>query len=196
MLRRAAEGDATSGWLYDTAWRAAELPMAPAEAVKNIQIRGGDWLVLSDSQGVGARLAERLTMLSQKPIVITPDMLPAGDPDALRKVLAARFPGQRPQCRGIPYLWSIDAASGDALTGETLARDQALCSERLPDLVQSAGKFRWAEQPKLYLVTRGAQGFQAEGVNGAAGTPPAAGTGVLAACRAPAGRSGSDSTFE
>ncbi|MBA4018630.1 MAG: hypothetical protein C0483_15805 [Pirellula sp.] len=167
--RRAEEADATTGWLYETMWRAAELPMSAADALKNIQTRGGDWLVLSDGQGVGARVAERLTLLGQKAIVVTPEMVSGDDPEALRKVLAARFPGERPQCRGILYLWPVDAASGDALSGEALAREQALCSERLLDLVQAAGKLRWSEQPKLYLVTRGAQGFQIEGAVGIAG---------------------------
>jgi myxalamid-type polyketide synthase MxaB len=162
--RRAEEADRSAEWLYETGWLAAELPMPATEAVKNIQVRGGDWLVFADAQGVGSRLAERLTLLSQKPVVITPDMVAGDDAETLRKVIAERFPGDRPQCRGILYLWPLDAAASDNLDGAALSRAQALAAERVLDLVQAAGKIRWAEQPRMYLVTRGGQSVATDGV--------------------------------
>lgn len=155
--RRAEEAGGSAAWLYETAWRAAELPLSQADALKNIQSRGGDWLILSDTRGLGRRLAERLTLLGQKPIVVTPDMAPAGDPQAAARVLAAKFPGERPQCRGIVYLWPLDAAESDTLTADGLKQAEALCAESLLYFLQAAGRLRWAEQPKLHIATRGGQ---------------------------------------
>ncbi|MCE9604697.1 MAG: methenyltetrahydromethanopterin cyclohydrolase [Planctomycetia bacterium] len=155
--RRADESNRGTEWLYQTNWLAADLPMSPAEAIKNIQTRGGEWLILADAQGFGRKLADRLVLLGQKPIVVTADALGAAGPDAVRNLPAEKFPGNRPQCRGIIHLWSLDCRDADDLDSAALTAAEALACESLVDLVQGAGKVHWGEQPKLYVITRGAQ---------------------------------------
>jgi amino acid adenylation domain-containing protein len=170
--RRAEDGDRAASWLYETQWKAADLPLTPADALKNIQARGGDWLVISDSRGVGKRLAERLVLLGQKPIVATAEQLATGGPEALRAFLKEKFPAERPQLRGIVHLLSLDAADGSLLGSAELDRASALCCESLLYTLQEVGKLRWVEQPKLYVVTRGAMNTTFE-ESGATGGSPA-----------------------
>ena len=155
--RRADDADRTAGWLYETAWRPTELSLSSADAIKNIQTRGGDWLVLADEGPIGKRLAERLVLLGQKPIVVTPATLPLGGPEGLRKFLQEKFPGERPSCRGIIHAWSLAAADAAELNADALSRASALCCESLLYVLQETGKLRWTEQPKLFVVTQGGQ---------------------------------------
>ena len=155
--RRADDANKGSDWLYQTKWLAAELPLSQTEAIKNIQTRGGEWLILADAQGYGKKLADRLVLLGQKPIVVTSDAVLAGSPDAVRKLPAEKFPGVKPACRGIIHLWSLDSREPDSLDAAAISDAESLACESLVDLVQGAGKVHWGEQPKLYVVTRAAQ---------------------------------------
>lgn len=161
--RRAEEGDRTASWLYETAWRAAELPLSQSDAIKNIQTKGGDWLVLAENAAIGKRIAERLVLLSQKPIVVTPDSAALASPEALRKFLQEKFPGDRPSCRGIIHALSLAAADANYANPETLAHASALCCESLLYVIQEAGKLRWTETPKLYVITQGGQLIESQG---------------------------------
>ena len=91
------------------------MPLSQTEAIKNIQTRGGEWLILADAQGYGKKLAERLVLLGQKPIFVTSDAVLAGGPDAVRNLPAEKFPGAKPACRGIIHLWSLDSREPEKL---------------------------------------------------------------------------------
>ena len=185
--RRSDETASGAEWLYRTKWIAGELPLSQAEAIKNIQTRGGQWLILADAAGLGRKLADRLVLLGQKPIVVGADVLRTGGADAVRKLPAESFPGTKPQCRGIIHLWSLDSSNADGLDYAAVAAAEGLACESIVDLVQGAGKVHWGEQPKLYVVTRGAQltGADGEAANVNVAQSMAWGLGRVLAVEAP-----------
>lgn len=155
-------------WLYETTWRPSELPSAAHEAGADLAQRNGastnghvprgeTWLVLGDTIGVGARLARRLEARGQRCVLVTATAFDREQPEAFRRRLRDLFPGDRPACRGIVHLWSLDAPPNARLDVAALDTAAALGCESTLALLQEVAHMHWSQQPRLYLVTRGAQ---------------------------------------
>src|SRR5690606_37103032 len=97
---------------------------------------------------------ERLVLLGQKPILVSTS--DASSPEALGRVLADKFPGERPSLRGVLHMASTETP-GDAPSAAALDCAVVACCESLLYAVQEVGKIRWTETPKLFVVTQGAQ---------------------------------------
>lgn len=143
-------------WRYTVEWRAQPLaePTAPA---------GGRWLVLSDTTGVGPRLAEALRSRGQqvtlmragKPSEEDPDGTFTVDPlpEQIEGVYQSGSGGER--WRGVIHLWGLDASGAD---GSAPALSEAVTDScaGLLHVVQVLG--RASDVPeRLVVVTRGAQ---------------------------------------
>jgi NADPH:quinone reductase-like Zn-dependent oxidoreductase/SAM-dependent methyltransferase len=98
----------------------------------------GDWLILSDRQGVGARIAERIGVAGGRAHVRYADDMDAS------------FDGT---WRGVIHLWSLDAPPADALGDASLEQAQRLVCDSTLRLVQSLA----SSPAPLWLVTQGAQ---------------------------------------
>jgi FkbH-like protein len=123
---------------------------------------GGPWLILSDRAGVGAALAEGCGR-DHRVVTVHTDSdareeaghrwLDPADRGQLTSLLATAFGTEPPQV--IVHLWSLDAPSIDSAA--SLAEAQRLTCTSTLHLVQAVAAMGWATQPRLFLVTRGAQ---------------------------------------
>ena len=150
-------------WFYQVSWQPLEPPAASDEARP-----AGNWLVLSDRQGVGEALAERLRAAGGQALAAAWDETcgQAGE-TAYRVRPAAREDfewlleeaGRRFQGRldGVVSLWSLDAPSMQAADLPGLEQAQALTVAALLHLAQALGASRLQGACRLVLVTRGAQ---------------------------------------
>ncbi len=118
----------------------------------------GRWIILADQGGVGAALAEALTARGESSTVIQACSLDgaanAVDPADARAVQGAVQSALREMpCRGVVHLWNLDDANAAGDDGVTQQR--ALGS--LLHLTQSLVTGEQSAQPRLWIVTRGAQ---------------------------------------
>ncbi|MET0396513.1 MAG: amino acid adenylation domain-containing protein [Longimicrobiaceae bacterium] len=164
-------------WLYLPAWKRAPLAATASTDV-------GEWLVLADDAGIGARLAGRLEALGHAVVVVeagdgfarvgdrgyTARPGSAEDMAALREALLAA--GANP--RGVVHLWGVDPLGGD--DADAFGRAQARGYATLAALARTFARDR-AEGPlRVTVVTEGVQD-----VAGGEATVPARAT-VLGAC--------------
>nr|AAK57190.1 MxaF [Stigmatella aurantiaca] len=151
-------------WIYQVDWEsqplAAELPW-PARSA-------GSWLILSDSSGVGQRLSSLLRARGETCVLVQPgekyrSIGPGAyevDPrngEHLRRLLGDAMGAGAPPCRGVVHLWSLDCASNDALTPQSLEASRRLGTTSVLHLVQALSRAGWRDAPRLWLATRGAR---------------------------------------
>lgn len=146
---RALSGSTIDSLLYIREWHAA--PVATTE-----QTAAGDWLILTDRQGCGADLAERLGMRGGRCVLVEhgADYAAVG-PDRYRVNPARVEDSERllrdsgAAYRGVVHLWSLDEPGIDAGSSQTLA------ALSLPPLVRALANA--GSNARLWLVTRGGQ---------------------------------------
>ncbi|XXY19857.1 SDR family NAD(P)-dependent oxidoreductase [Sorangium sp. So ce216] len=156
--------------LYGISWRrGADAPAAPAADGSS---RGGAWLILADRNGTGDALASHLRARGEACVLVVADeqyrqiepglfQVNPADPASFRALLEGAF-GEKPRCRGVLHLWSLDATPTPALSRAALQADQQLGSVSIVHLVQALFQQGWRDTPRLWLVTRGAQAVAGE----------------------------------
>jgi myxalamid-type polyketide synthase MxaE and MxaD len=157
-------------WLYEFEWQprdlAAATPAAPAGRAS--------WLIFADNEGVGVALSALLRARGERSILVargdsyeqTDDghfRIRADRADDMRRLFAASLAADRPGCRGIVHLWSLDAAGPDETTVASLTEAETLGCASVLKLVQELARTEAPDPPLLWLMTRGAQ---AVGENG------------------------------
>jgi acyl transferase domain-containing protein/thioesterase domain-containing protein/acyl carrier protein len=143
----------TSRWLYRVAWQPAPLgeisQASPAETV-------GAWLILSDEQGVGQALADRLAERGLAAVLIPPvriadssslQLNPLNE-DHYRQLIDETFRSKNRPCLGIVHLRSLDVVEQDD------AHD--VCGS-VVQLIRVLSRAGLSKSPPLWLVTAGAQ---------------------------------------
>jgi len=149
----------------DTASAAAEERVAPdpEEAA---------WLLFADGGGVGDGVRTKLLEQGSRVVVVRPGRrfrrlgpdlyeLAPGRRSELG-LLLRRIKESSPGLRGVVHLWSLDSRSDDPST-EELVKAQRLGCLSVIKLVQALSKARFGTSlPRLWLVTRGAQGLEGE----------------------------------
>jgi myxalamid-type polyketide synthase MxaD len=150
-------------WLYELKWQPKErvsINISPSSP--------GAWLIFADSSGVGESLrqmleakGEKCTLVSHAKsyertdsahVCIRPDQ-----PQDIRRLFESATDPAQPACRGIVHLWSLDASLPEDATAASMETAQTLgCVSALQVMQEMAGA-RWREQPRLWLITRGAQ---------------------------------------
>ncbi len=142
---------APASWLYRTNWRAQ--PATPLGAPT--PDLAGHWVILADAGGLGRRLAGLLEAGGGSVELMYADAWQP-DSDETRSALTG--------CRAVIHLWGLDGTPSAAdLTAETLRRDQERhCASvlRLVGLLAAAGG---PGNPRLWIVTRGAQSVRHDG---------------------------------
>jgi acyl transferase domain-containing protein/surfactin synthase thioesterase subunit/aryl carrier-like protein len=153
-------------WLYSVAWRSVPREARPA--------RGGEsglWLVLCDGTGVGNRLAARLEQegrpcvrvfaaerFSQvEPRAFT---LPFESEGALEQLLDELGRGGPARIRGVVHLAGLEAEGGGA--GDVLALGHTRTWRSLLALAKVLARRGASETPRVWVVTRGAQGVEGD----------------------------------
>nr|CCE88377.1 non-ribosomal peptide synthetase/polyketide synthase [Sorangium cellulosum] len=159
-----AEKDALEGCVHEVVWRRAERLPEPSLGA------AGTWVVFSDRGGVGAGLHGRLTGAGQRCVrvfagegyeQIEPDLyrIDPGKRGDYARLLREAF-GEEGSCGGVVHLFSLDAAPMEATTAEALAAELVSGSVSAAYLTQALVRHGFRDAPRLFLVTRGAQGVQ------------------------------------
>ncbi|WP_437759716.1 non-ribosomal peptide synthase/polyketide synthase [Sorangium sp. So ce1389] len=156
-------------WVYELTWASRAGAGAAEAAVRAPFAEPGTWILFADEGGVARGLAERLAAQGQRPILVARgadgallgDELCRIDPtraDAMQELIAFALSADRPACRGILHLWSLDARTNAEATAAELEAAQAMSCTSVVHLLQALGAQELREPPRLWLVTQGAQG--------------------------------------
>jgi myxalamid-type polyketide synthase MxaD len=150
-------------WLYELKWQPKQrvsVDLAPSSP--------GTWLIFADSSGVGESLQQILEAKEEKGILVsrgkeyertdsTHVCIRSDQPEDIRRLFESVADSDQPACRGIVHLWSLDASLPENASAASMEAAQALGCVSALHVVQTMAGSRWREQPRLWLVTRGAQ---------------------------------------
>jgi acyl transferase domain-containing protein len=159
--------------LYSLEWLQRDRTEAPHD--DQAGAAAGSWLILGDRAGIGERLAERLghrgaaTVLIEAGDAFSPPEGDSGryrvnpsrpaDFDRLLEHLGGAHAGR---CRGVVFLWGLDLPATESLSAATLQETQALGVGSLLHVTQALARAGWASAPRIWAVTRGAEGVAGE----------------------------------
>lgn len=127
----------------------------------------GNWLIFTDSVGVGELLATSLKERSQTPILISPGtaflkldqdhfQIRTEHQEDLQQVIET-VSARGDTCRGIIHIWSLDTPTVEPTTVATLESSQTLGCFSVLHLVQALAKVNGNDSPRLFLVTNNTQ---------------------------------------
>jgi NAD(P)-dependent dehydrogenase (short-subunit alcohol dehydrogenase family)/acyl carrier protein len=158
-------GQAEAKWLYELEWRrkprVRKTPEAPAR-------RSKPWLIFADRGGVGLALAESLETRGESCVLVFAGdsfqmqsdrrfSVAPGRSEDVQQLLEAVLGREDPSCRGMIYLWGLDAVSTNGMTVAGLKDSQSLISDGTLPLIYSLTHTESNPAPQLWLATRGAQ---------------------------------------
>ena len=145
-------------WLYEIAWQANA---AEGNRPSKEKQESGSWLIFADQQGIGVKLADKLTAQGDRCVLVfegqTYEKVHAQryhvnpEPKDFQRLLEDIRQDQ-PPLRGVIYLWSLEETGKDTLMQAAQVKG---CGSVL-HLVQSLTQ-EWSELPRLWLVTRATQ---------------------------------------
>ena len=150
-------------WLYELKWQPKERVSANIPASSP-----GSWLIFADSSGVGESLLQILEEKEEKGILVsrgkayerndsTHVCIRPDQPEDIRRLFENVADSDQPACRGIVHLWSLDASLPEDASAAAMEVAQTLGCVSALRVVQTMAGARWRGQPRLWLVTRGAQ---------------------------------------
>lgn len=154
-------------WLYKLDW----LPQPLTEETKQQKFQleySGSWLIFVDIEGVGQKLAQQLTQQGQDCILIYPGkvyqkkeigqwQIVPSDSEHYKRLLKDIL-NLGLSLKVIVHLWSLDTFGVESLTLSSLQDAQKLNCGSVLFLVQALTKEEGLKLPRLWLVTKGAQG--------------------------------------
>ena len=157
-------GENLDDWLYELKWQ----PKEHHAAATSSPVSPGSWLIFADSGGVGESLqrileahGEKGTLVSRGETYVRIDSthvnIRADQPEDVERLFESAMDPAQPPCRGIIHLWSLDASLAEDATAVSIETAQALGSVSALQVIQAMARAQWREQPRLWLVTRGAQ---------------------------------------
>ena len=159
-------------WMYEPVWE--EQPPAPQSAERRPgHVGDGAWLVFTDRQGIGAELASLLEADGERVLLITPGaefarvdernyVAELTQSDGLREIYKAASGASGSGCRGIVHLWSLDTRRFSEITYETLRKESLDVCISAINLIQAVAQSDAGEQPRVWLVSQGAQAVRNE----------------------------------
>ena len=156
-------------WLYELQWQPKERPEEQRVSEPSSPASSGSWLIFTDSSGVGEALAALLAAQGERSILVSRGdsyehtdggeyfRLRADQAEDIRQLFEAVLVSDRPFCRGVIHLWSLDTPPPEETTVASLKAAQTLGCGSVLQLVQELARAEWRDLPRLWLVTRGAQ---------------------------------------
>lgn len=156
--------------IYQVRWQPASIATDDSGRSEGRTAEPGSWLILSDGP-VADTLRDHLEAQSQSCVLVEPVVglaeiervsadsyrIDPAKPEHFGELLRAAFGGDRPPCRGVVHLWNLLAASPADTSVESLKTAVDVGSLSVVHLIQALTMAGWAESPRLWLVTRGAQ---------------------------------------
>ncbi|MDF5712713.1 MAG: type I polyketide synthase [Rhizonema sp. NSF051] len=145
-----------TGWLYEIDWQPVDL------IDQSTVIKGSNWLIFTDIQGLGEQLAEQLQHLGADYSLVYTGVnyqkndqqhyqIDPSQPEHFQKLLSEI---DRQQPLGIIHLWSIAPEVDDE--NNIQAAELKNCGS-VVHLVQALAQLSWQISPHLWLVTQGTQ---------------------------------------
>ncbi|MFE1744072.1 SDR family NAD(P)-dependent oxidoreductase [Coleofasciculus sp. H7-2] len=195
LLRRLRNKD-TSDWLYEFVWRSQprdletlspNLSPARREALNsppsllgkgvggvgspypNSIKAPGNWLIFTDTNGIGLKLSQQLKELGAKCVLVSPGLsyekvgdgdyrINPSNPEDFQDLLQDIALESKSPYRGVVHLWSLNQTKINSVTA--LQNDQVVgCGSGL-HLVQALIQSGWSTLPRLWLVTQETQPIQ------------------------------------
>lgn len=152
--------------IYQLQWQPASIP--PDRDGPNRPVTAGSWLILSYGGVAADTLRDHLESHSQTCILVEPGTeferlapdsyrLDPTRPEHLRRLLDESSGDDRPPRRGVVHLWDLLAKPPADTSPGTLESAATLGPVSVLHLVQALAQAGWADPPRLWLVTRGAQ---------------------------------------
>ena len=134
-------------WIYEVDWQ--EAAVDPHHTVKHPS-KQDTWVVFADRGGVGSGIAEWLTGKGQQAAVVD-----AGDTRGIDTILDSILGQGRRSCRGVIFARALDAPE----PANSAALDVAFRASAIEPLLltQALARCDWAQIPRVWYVTRGAQ---------------------------------------
>ncbi|MGH2506802.1 MAG: type I polyketide synthase, partial [Ktedonobacteraceae bacterium] len=141
------------------------------DKLREQRLRRKNWLIFSESQGLGLSLAEHLRAVGAQCVLVLPGdtyqqlaaqqyILPPTDPQAFHRLFHELYGDNDSQaCQGIVYLWGMLATSVEQ---GTLDLDQDRAESGLLHLLQAQKSTKNATSPRLWLVTSGVHAIAAQ----------------------------------
>ncbi|HEX2091755.1 MAG TPA: SDR family NAD(P)-dependent oxidoreductase, partial [Longimicrobiaceae bacterium] len=159
----AGVADELGEWTYSLAWRPEELAPGPAGGAGP-----GVWVVFADRGGVAEEVAAHLEADGDRVVLVSAGeesgadgagytLRPHEPEDAAR--LFGQVLGGGAACRGVLHFWGLDARLDDDSAPGALEEAQALGPCAVLHTVQALVRAGAARPPRLWIVTRAAQGF-------------------------------------
>lgn len=153
-------------WLYEMSWE-------PRPQGEPMTLTGpGIWLILADQGDVAQKLTKSLRIIGERFVLVKPGSAFSGSGDLYEidparpehfSQLLAKTCGVRHPLRGVLHMWSLDAREAE------LNRAALLGPASVLHLVKALAQGAQQQNPRLLLVTRGAQAIASERVEPAQG---------------------------
>jgi acyl transferase domain-containing protein len=154
----------TREWLYELAWQPR---IREPKRERSLTQKPASWLIFADQHGIGFELAQMLEEQGDHCIQVFPGQayrsaagklyrIDASNPEHFQRMLS-EVVDLYPPCCGVVHLWSLNETVSDEPSSTALRDSQTLGCATVLHLVQALVQGQWAELPRLWLVTRGAQ---------------------------------------
>ncbi|NEQ68582.1 MAG: alpha/beta fold hydrolase, partial [Symploca sp. SIO2D2] len=154
----------TQNWFYKVQWKSQAIQSKPNKSTNQVC----HWLILADSKGLGKSLATHLQQLGNEcSVVYQGDDYHNNEPgiyhinpshlQEFEKVYQIILKTGKLALQKVIHLWSLDVASEQDLTTDTLEQAQLWGCGSVLHLLQTLVKNPNSTQPKLWLITRGTQ---------------------------------------
>jgi acyl transferase domain-containing protein/acyl carrier protein len=158
-------------WIYELRWQPIEQKPSARSHRHPQEDAQGDWLILSDSRGVGQALARQLEAQGKRCVLVFPGrtfersapdtyQLNPASPEDFKRLLADIYV-ERPPCSTIVHLWSLEAPAPEEMLDPSLDTHNLSSCESVLHLLHAIPQVKWAASPHLWLVTCGAQPVEA-----------------------------------
>lgn len=161
--------DNINDWLYELQWQPKKNSAGDevAASAKSDNRQPGTWIIFSDTQGTGRRLATKLQQKGERTVIVLPGenyqfteasgqciLNPLSLEDHLH--LVTEIAGKDcPAIRGIIHMWVTDAVDEKEITDAVLEKYKTLGSFAITTLAKALDTL--GVTTKLWLVTRGCQ---------------------------------------
>ncbi|MGF2039365.1 MAG: type I polyketide synthase [Nostoc sp. CmiVER01] len=159
-------------WFYEVQWQPKTRMAAGWQRMQPEQ--PGSWLIFADRGGVGLALASLFEKQGETCfIVFASEADKTSQPghkqidprqledfqSLLQEVLAS---DNRPSCRGVVHLWSLDSTATEVTTIDSLETDQDRNCGSILHLVQALCSVKFPQLPRLWLVTQNTQPIEVD----------------------------------
>lgn len=163
------QADPNDDWFYELKWEPKEYchnvnEASPVKANRNLP---GTWIIFSDKQGTGAKLAECLKQQGESTIMVLPGetyqfanekqqcILNSLDMEHFYQLFTDISQNQWPAISGVVHMWSMDAVAEDEVTEAVIEKYKILGCFNIINLVKIIAVR--SISVKLWIITRGSQ---------------------------------------